>query len=164
MKAPKVGAFLGFCTELTIQQGDHIYEYTFHSAKDAKILVGAASGKGLILVPQKSKLKKPTTEQVSKFKAQIQKAVYVYERFMDFQAKAVAIVDYPTVKLKQFGKAISIVYASDKWEGRENLYIHEFSKRNAPAVYVNAGSKGIDPSVIVIKGGNLAIKKGGISG
>ena len=83
-------------------------------------------------------------------------AARVFESWAQRDAVQTATISVPAAKLKKLGRAVSIIYTSDKWGargGRTTQYIHEFSQS------VKAYGGG---SVFAVRGGRLTVTERGI--
>lgn len=87
-------------------------------------------------------------------------AARVYETWSGFEADTERDASIPIVRLKKLGRALSIGYVSDKFEGKRKTYNHEHGR--AVAVYFAKGSKG--EKVYAIRGGSLRVTSRGIEG
>lgn len=86
----------------------------------------------------------------------------LYEKFTGFEHSEVGkMVNVYPKKMTRIGRAMSIVYRSDKFSkpGNTSDYIHAFSKY--PTVSVDNTKQ---PTVVVIRGGKIRIKQEGITG
>lgn len=82
-------------------------------------------------------------------------AAKTFKRWAQREAQTTAMIKVPAVRLKMEGRAIQIVYHSDKWGERAN-YEHDFS--NPVRAYRN-GRKG---KVFAVRGGKLTVTERGL--
>jgi hypothetical protein len=97
-----------------------------------------------------------------KVSAKDRKAERLYESFTGFEHDDVAkLVTLKPKMMKRIGRAMSIVYRSDKFSKPGNMikYVHAF--RNYPTVSVDNIR---NPSIVALRGGRIKIKKEGITG
>jgi hypothetical protein len=90
---------------------------------------------------------------------QVSAGMQLYERWHEFDAASGSLVHAPRGFLFNVDRAVSIVYASDKWVGRARSYIHTF--KTPPKVWVNRKT---DPTLLVMTGGRIKVSKEGITG
>lgn len=84
----------------------------------------------------------------------------LFERFTGFEAQDTgSVVRSPKVSMQRIGRAVSIVYRSDKWEGKNHDYIHLF--KTPPTVSVDKKNR---PSIVALRGGKIRVKAEGITG
>lgn len=84
----------------------------------------------------------------------------LYESFTGFEHDEVGKLIHAHPKsLTRFGRAMSIVYRSDKFSTSKSDYIHAFIKY--PAVSVDNPKT---PTIVALRGANIRIKKEGITG
>ena len=87
-------------------------------------------------------------------------AAKTFERFMSRDPKATYEAEIPACKLVKLGKAVHIVYRSDKWKHNDKTedYIHEFGK----GVELYCGPSKKDPEVFLCFGGKLTATERGL--
>ncbi len=87
-------------------------------------------------------------------------AAKMFERFMSRDPKATYEAEIPACKLVKLGKAIHIVYRSDKWKHNKKTedYIHEFGK----GVELYCGPSKQNPEVFLCFGGKLTATERGL--
>lgn len=86
-------------------------------------------------------------------------AAKMYERFTARDAGNTYEIEIPKTKLVKLGKAVHIVYRSDKWNpGEEIDYIHEFKD----GVHVYCGPSLENPKVFLCFGGKLTATERGL--
>lgn len=90
---------------------------------------------------------------------QVATGMKLYESWHDFDPASGSLVRAPRGFLFNVDRAVSIVYASDKWVGRMRSYIHTF--KTPPKVWVNRKA---DPTLLVMTGGRIRVTKEGITG
>jgi hypothetical protein len=150
IKIPSVLCCLGRAVEvLTVDQ-----KYRWPASKNVKLLA-TSNGKTLYClqcVPVHGKNK--TTQA-----AEIEKSIDLYERWHDFDATTAQTVSIPRGFLFEAGRAVSIIYSSNKWEGKSHKYIHTFESK--PIVWVN---KKVNPTLIMLSGGKIRTTSEGITG
>lgn len=87
-------------------------------------------------------------------------AAHVYEKWSGFEADTERDVSIPVVRLKKIGRALSIGYRSDKFEGKLKTYDHPHGAK--VSVYYAKGPRG--EKVYAIRGGSLRVTSRGIEG
>ena len=87
-------------------------------------------------------------------------AAKTFERFMSRDPKATYDAEIPACKLVKLGKAVHIVYRSDKWKHGKKTedYIHEFGKD----VEIYCGPSKKNPDVFICFGGKLTATERGL--
>lgn len=118
-------------------------------------LCSNTSGSEIWIVSRKNSKKIDTTDVDSK-------AEKLYETFTGFEHDKVGKLVH--VRPKQFtriGRAMAIIYRSDKFSspGKTSDYIHSF--RKYPSVSVDDPKR---PKLVALRGGNIRIRKEGITG
>jgi hypothetical protein len=154
LKLPGVLITLGRAVEV---KGRAVH-YTW-PAKDKVMLCAATNGKTLYCVSAKNKTKKNFATLYDARIDQIERGCDLYELWSDFEARSGSVVKPPRGFLFNVDRCESIIYASDKWTGRTQKYIHEFD--DPPIVWVNNKTR---PTVLVLSGGNIKTTKEGITG
>lgn len=118
-------------------------------------LCSTRSGQELWIVSRR-KAKKVDTTDID------DKAEKLYESFTGFEHSSVgALVHAPAKQFTRVGRAINIVYRSDKFStaGKTSDYVHAF--RNYPTVSVDDPKR---PKIVALRGGHIRVKKEGITG
>lgn len=90
------------------------------------------------------------------------KAEKLFEKFTGFEHDGRAtMVSVPGRKMERIGRAINIVYRSDKFArpGKTSDYIHPFD--SYPVVSVDSKA---NPKIVALRGGKIRIKQEGITG
>lgn len=90
---------------------------------------------------------------------QVKKAMSIYERWHDFEAVSGSVATPPRGTWKTLKRAITIIYRSDKWTGKEEDYIHDFI--TPPVCRVNTINR---PTVLALTGGRVRVTAEGIKG
>lgn len=89
-----------------------------------------------------------------------QKAEKLFEKFTGFEAADTGALVRTTGKpLVRVGRALSIIYRSDKFSARKNDYIHTFSRY--PTVSVDSITR---PRIVALRGGRIRVTAEGITG
>lgn len=84
----------------------------------------------------------------------------LFEKFTGYEADDFgSLVQFSPVSLKRIGRAMSIVYRSDKFSKTPHDYIHAF--KNYPTVSVDNTKR---PKIVVLRGGKISITAEGIKG
>lgn len=105
-----------------------------------------------------------TRADAKKVQASDEKAETLFEKFTGFehdQDNAALMVQVSPKKFTQIGRAMNIVYRSDKFSkpGKTADYIHPFEKY--PLVSVDNPNR---PSIVALRGGKIRVKEEGITG
>jgi hypothetical protein len=91
-----------------------------------------------------------------------ERAARTFETWHGFDPRGVYALDVPA--LSEFGPsigdAVSIVYRSDKWEGRPVDYVHEFKGENPPKVTLVGTPEA--PRAMVLRGGAFRVTRRGL--
>jgi len=156
MKVDPVLCCLGRTLEIHI--GETGYRFT---TADKALLYSTPQGNKLWCI---SGIEVPTTkdqiqQRIAKHSAAVDKSVKLYQRWHEFDAAKGCIIKPPRGFLYKVGRCTAIKYASDKWSGRTNHYIHHFKK--PPICWVNHKSA---PRVVLLTGGAIRVRKDGIIG
>lgn len=87
-------------------------------------------------------------------------AAKMFERFMSRDPEATFEAEIPACKLVKLGKAVHIVYRSDKWKRKRKTedYIHDFGK----GVQLYCGPDKKNPEVFLCFGGKLTVTERGL--
>lgn len=142
-----------------IETGDTVYKFPL---KDKVMLFCAPNGKALYCMAYTAKkADKAHFEKVAKGKhAQILEGMKLYEKWHEFEPSSGSLCSPPRGFLFDAGRAVSIIYQSDKWTGKKQNYIHTF--KICPKLRVN--KKSTQPTLLVLTGGRIRVKKEGITG
>lgn len=156
LKLPNVLVHLGNVVEV---KGDNVH-YQW-SQKDG---VGLYSNpKGMTLYCLKTAKKQASKDDflsvVESNREQVDSAVSLYESWHDFEPLTGSLMPRPKGFLYRVDRVHAIVYQSDKWTGKTTSYIHEF--RSKPILWVNNKTR---PSVAILSGGQIQVRKEGITG
>ena len=120
---------------IAIDTGDHDWQFN----KNEAWLTATPNGKELWIIPKKTGL--PKADKISA------KGQSLFRRFTGWKADKNYAYDMPSPKLVSLGKAISILYQSDKWDRKIRRYIHEF---DAPASLT--GNNKTNPTIFRLTG------------
>lgn len=89
-----------------------------------------------------------------------EKAEQLFEKFTGFEADySGALVQLPALMLERIGRAMSIIYRSDKFAKKPSDYIHAFA--SYPTVSADNATR---PKIIALRGGKLRVTAEGITG
>jgi hypothetical protein len=148
--------------KLIVEHAGYTYTHTYRQRGQECILLSTSKPNVIACLRTKpSKFKKPGKKIIEEHKADLQKTITLFEKFMAFRAEMVTGVDVPDYEMKRFGVAKYIIYESDKWFVNDE-YEHDFGK--GVNVYIPKKSSGMDPKFIILSGANLRITKRGIEG
>lgn len=103
-----------------------------------------------------------STKGAKKVQATDKQGEHLYEKFTGFEHSDVGkMVNVYPKKMTRIGRAMSIVYRSDKFSkpGKTSDYIHAFSQY--PTVSVDNTK---NPTIVALRGGQIRIKQEGITG
>lgn len=156
LKLPKVLCGLG--RAISVECGDTKYKWT---TKDKVQLYSSTNGKTLycLKVVKLKTDKTDFTRRIEQNQTAVNAGVKLYEKWHEFDAATGDVMKTPRGFLFNIGRATSLVYASDKWSGKVKHYIHEF--KSTPIVWVNNKTA---PTVLILTGGRINVKKEGITG
>jgi len=157
IKIPPVLCCIGRVGEVGTQ--DSVYKFM---VQDLVCLYSPPSGKQLYcLKTDREKKSSPADfkRAVETHRDQVSKAMKLYKRWHDFDPVSGSLAKSPRGFLYQAGRAAYIIYNSDKWTGRSTNYIHDFV--TPPILWVNKKTK---PTLLILTGGQIAVKKEGITG
>lgn len=156
IKIPPVLCCIGQAVEVETDTGKFKFKI-----KDRVMLYTTTNGKKLFCLKSSSKIssKSDFENAVKNKQDQVSDAMDLYNQWHDFEAVSGSLVSAPRGFLFEAGRANHIIYSSDKWGGKKRKYIHEFKK--PPKVWAN---KKTDPTLLVLTGGKIAVKKEGITG
>lgn len=103
-------------------------------------------------------------EGSKKVQASDEKAETLFEKFTGYehdQENNALMIQVSPKKLERIGRAMNIVYRSDKFSkpGKTSNYIHPFQKY--PVVSVDSATR---PAIVALRGGNIKVKQEGITG
>ena len=89
-----------------------------------------------------------------------EKAEQLFEKFTGFEADYTgALVQLPALVLERIGRAMSIIYRSDKFSKKPADYIHAF--KMYPTVSVDNINR---PRIVALRGGKIKVTAEGITG
>lgn len=89
-----------------------------------------------------------------------QQAENLFEKFTGFEAEDTgALVQLPGLTLERIGRAMSIIYRSDKFSTKPRDYIHAF--KTYPTVSVDSLTR---PRIVALRGGKIKVTAEGITG
>ena len=155
LKDPGAVALLGGALTIRVQtrEGEEVWEFP-----EPENLYYAPGERTLILVIGRT-VNFGDIPSVQKNKKAA--AYKIFERWSAREVENAGTVDIPAVKLKDIGKAVDIIYRSDKWHKKRNQdYIHSFTKKN-DNVRVRCGTfRG--GKVVTISGGRMTVTERGI--
>lgn len=156
IKLPSVLCCIGQALE--VDNGETVYKWPI---KDRIGLYSCPKGKILYCIQTevKKNAKGAFDRAVEQNRSKVQEAMGLYDDWHGFDAVSGSVLKTPRGFLHNVGRAASIVYSSDKWVGRPRKYIHEF--RYPPLIWVNKKHR---PTVLVLNGGKIRVKKEGITG
>lgn len=84
----------------------------------------------------------------------------LFERFTGFEAEDTgSLVQLPALSLERIGRAMSIIYRSDKFATKPSDYIHAF--KQYPTVSVDNVNR---PRIVALRGGKIKVTAEGITG
>lgn len=84
----------------------------------------------------------------------------LFEGFTGFEADDIGdLIRKPSLQLKRVGRAVSIIYRSDKFDNKSSDYIHGFT--DYPTVSVDTEK---NPKIVALRGGKIRITPEGIKG
>jgi hypothetical protein len=88
------------------------------------------------------------------------RAEQLFEKFTGFEAEDTgALVQLPGLSLERIGRAMSIIYRSDKFSTKPSDYIHAF--KQYPTVSVDNVNR---PRIVALRGGRIKVTAEGIIG
>lgn len=122
------------------------------TAKEDWIVCSNESGKRLFLFPR------PPKKPVKDSTAYAKKGERLYKIFNHRKSDKLLKGKICDLKRRE-GRAIHIIYRSDKFGGRASNYIHSFDK--PPIVWVNSTK---NPKIVALTGGDIRITTRGIEG
>lgn len=156
LKLPPVLCGLG--RAISVVCGDTTYKWT---TKDKVALFSSTNGKKLfcLKVIKEKTVKDDITQKIEENRTEVDAGIKLYSKWHEFDAASGDLIKTPRGFLFQIDRATSIVYASDKWSGKIEHYIHKF--KTAPIVWVNNKTA---PTVLILTGGRINVKKEGITG
>ena len=166
IKIPAVVSILGKAIELKarLNNGDEVlYAWPTRKNKSGRpaYLASNARGTALYIIPIIHLKKSRKTAALKNVDSKdIAKAGKLYENFTDFEMDVPIVLAMPKSPLKRGGRAVHIVYESDKWTGKDTDYIHTFKQE--PIVHLGGGVK--NPKIIALTGGRIRVQPRGIIG
>ncbi len=158
MKIPSTLVQLGVVEKIIVEKNDVTYFYEWPTkGKHRRVLFTNKSGDKLyILVVRPHPI---TQRRVDKQLKEINACAEKYEKWSRRESEKINCFSVPDKPVKKYGRAKSIVYLSDKFDGEMDTWIHDFGK--CVSVSFNDDD---DPTVATIAGGKLRITKYGIEG
>lgn len=157
LKIPEVLVYLGRAVELRCKT----WEYSW-TKKDNFGLYANHTGTQLFIFPKPKSASKRKSDLYDAFERHGKKAEngqLLFETFTAFDPLNSHLAKISEKKLTKTDKCMAIVYASDKWDGKEKSYIHEF---DTPAQVLTDKEK--KPSIVALIGGKMSITPEGIVG
>jgi hypothetical protein len=153
IKLPSVLICLGQVREVKTE--DSSYKFL---VKDKVMLYSNTKGDALYCMAFSAKeaTKEDFEKAVKSKQAQVSKGLDLYEDWNEKQSCSGSLAKKPRGFLFDAGRATSITY---KWAGDNKAYKHEFKKH--PKARVNKRNR---PTLLVLTGGKIAVKKVGITG
>jgi peptidoglycan hydrolase-like protein with peptidoglycan-binding domain len=124
---PEVVAQIGrFDSAILVDFQNHGYSLSNRSA----VLYVSADRRTLWIVPPTSTIRRAQLGRATtKFQATVDRAVSAFKAFMGFDAHNARTFDLANKAVQLTSYAVSeLVYKSDKWTGRSQLYRHKFSR------------------------------------
>ena len=113
----------------------------------------------IIKTSRKNVDKTKFNDSLSKNREKIDKALKLYADWHETDALTGSIMVPPRGFLFRLGRAVSILYSSDKYSGKQRRYIHTFDA--PPIVWANSTKS---PLAILLTGGKISVKNEGITG
>lgn len=162
LKIDPVLCGLGRAIEVRVEAFDNGNPVFFKwTTKDKMELYSSANGKKLFCLKTEKMdcTKDQIAQRIEQNKSAVSDSVELYEKWHDFDEANGCIIKQPRGFLFNIGRATEILYASDKWTGKIKHYIHDFKK--TPLVWVNNKTA---PTVLILSGGKISVKKEGITG
>lgn len=157
IKIPRVLVCIGQLNEIKTE--DQTYRLKI---KDKIMLFSSVNGKTLYCMSytEKKTDNDDFKRHVQSKQTDVLKGMNLYETWHEFEPISGSICKPPKGFLFDVGRCIHIIYTSDKWVGKKRKYVHEFKKR--PKCWVN--KKSTIPTLLVLTGGKIAVRKDGIKG
>lgn len=166
VKIPPVVSILGKAIELKarLNNGDEVlFAWPTRKNKSGRpaYLTSNARGTALYILPivHLKKSRRDTALQNVDEKA-LSKAGQLYENFTDLEMDVPIVLAMPSNPLKRDGRALHIVYESDKWTRKDTDYIHTFKQE--PILHLGGSVK--NPKIIALTGGRIRVQPRGIIG
>lgn len=166
VKIPPVVSILGKAIELKarLNNGDEmVYAWPTRKNKSGRpaYLASNPRGTALYILPiVHLKKSRRVTALKNIDERALAKAGELYEDFTDLEMDDPIVLALPKSPLKRDGRALHIVYESDKWTGKEVDYIHTFKQE--PILHLGGGVK--NPKIIALTGGRIRVQPRGIIG
>lgn len=156
IKLPSVLICLGRAVSVT--GADHVFKWPIKAGCQ---LLCSVTGKSLycLISAVGSSSRSDLDDALKERCEQVDRGVKLYERWHNFDPSSGSLATVPRGFLFCVDRAKSIVYASDKWSGRTQSYIHTFN--TTPKIWVNRKT---DPTLLVMTGGQIRTTKEGILG
>lgn len=98
-------------------------------------------------------------EVISSRRDDVNRGIKLYEDWHEFEPVTGSLWTPPRGFLFRVDRAQHIVYESDKWSGKPQQYIHDFT--HPPLMWVNNKTA---PTVLVLTGGKIKVRKSGVTG
>lgn len=158
LKIPGVLVFLGRAVEV---KGEHVHYYFDDNTR----LLSESNGKTLWCIRSGKEYENyaKIDPLVSKHRKLVEIGLNLRDDWNDLEnspdGSRASVIKIPSGFLFEADKCHTIVYDSDKFDGKERRYIHKF--KNIPTMWVN---KQTEPSVLKLSGGKIRITKRGIIG
>lgn len=148
------------CIGQAVEVAGELDTYKF-KVKDRVFLYSAPDGKKLYCLKSNDKKSKNSDfkKAIEKKKNAVSEAMKLYKNWHNFEAISGSLMAPPRGFLFDVDRAVHIIYTSDKWIAKKRSYIHDFKKR--PKIWVNKKTK---PTLLVLTGGQIAVRKEGIIG
>ena len=151
MPDPGACAWLGDLIEWKWENGDG--DFLWENGKKKWMFLWSPQLKAVVGIARPKKMAK--NPKVSRKGG----AAKISERFKARDADSTHEIEIPKVKLLPLGKAVHIVYRSDKWNPGANVdYIHDFKD----GVELHCGPDLKDPQVFLCRGGKLTVTERGL--
>jgi len=121
---PNQAVILGLCLELTVKpEGRNSNVHYKYKGEECALLSDADGDALAIVCPSKVEEADPKLAPAESKKT--------WRRWSEFEVDAAVILKAPDKPLRHYlGRAVSIVYRSDKWTGKAIDYEHKFEKRD----------------------------------
>jgi hypothetical protein len=151
MTTPKHLAELGILTELKLEKMGYLISFTFpKTGKNVMILATDSAGKKVFGL--RGKIGK---KQSMSFPGKVADR---YTDWSEYEATTQRTIKVTDKKTFNVGRAISLTYISDKWDGKHE-YFHDFETKCT--VHMDCDE---DPEKIIISGRSLIVTEKGIEG
>lgn len=157
MNIPVVMANLGYAIDFSYvsKNGDVVtFEFPKQRKKRWKMCCNS-SGTMLFLIAANTG--KMSEKKIASLSKQIKDACKMFTKWSDFEAAEASATKVTSKKIFVCGNARQIKYDSDKWTGKKQGYVHDFT--SSPTVKIDDDDY---PSIIIISGGKMRIRPEGI--